>query len=141
MLSCDENCIHIFPAIFRATCGWRNSLNNCTSSLYIFFFFLFVSLLFNSKISNGHFIYTSIYILCAMLHSDLNCSGKCDESASVGTIDGQKCIHNNSGQAQQLVKRIEKWHAALSLLALTLTLALWLSVASCLNFQVYHKST
>lgn len=47
-----------------------------------------------------------------MLHSYLNCSGKCDESASVGTVGWTK--HNNSGQAQQLVEQIEKWHAALT---------------------------
>lgn len=97
-----------------------------------FSLFLFVSLLFNSKISKGHIIHTFIYILCTMLYSDLNFSGKCDESASVGTMDRQKCIHNNSGQAQQLLKWIEKWHAALTL-PLSLTLALWLSVASCLH--------
>lgn len=65
MLSCDENCIHIFPAIFRATCGWRNSLNNCTSSLYIFFFFfvcVFVVQFKNFKWT--FYLYIHLHFMC-----------------------------------------------------------------------------
>lgn len=123
---------------------WRKSLNNCSSSSIYFVVFFSLSI---QKFRNRMNIYTSIYILCTLLCcyiSNLNCNRTlCRWEWSMDTKKKNKHTiqNNNSGQAQQLIKQIERvLHCTHSFATIPVPVDYSLPVVCIFKFTITHSS-